>query len=416
MNKKELLETVDRKREDIIKLGDMLFNCPELGFKEFETAGIIKKNLDNVGIKYESEIGMTGIKAEIGNGYNIALVADMDALPGKNFEGRIHSCGHSIQTAVMLSVVKILTETGFLENTDIKVSAIFTPAEEFIDFDYRDGLIEEGKIKYRSGKQHMIASGYFDDVDCVLSAHANGEREKKFDINSTLAGFKAKKAVFKGQASHSGAAPFLGRNTLHGAVLCENAISFLKDQFDPADGVKINPVITEPGGSVNIIPDRTVLETYIRANSLDVLNYADERVNGCIKHCAEALELQYEIEDTIGYMPLSQSAELNKVIKSNMLDICGEDDIVKNVISGASGDVGDLGFLIPTVQFGFSGIDGIFHSDSFKIADKENCYINTVKIICGTIADLAANQSLRVKRENFEEKKKYYLNNWLMEK
>ena len=416
MNKKELLETVDRKREDIIKLGDMLFNCPELGCKEFETAGIIKKNLDNVGIKYESEIGMTGIKAEIGNGYNIALVAAMDALPGKNFEGRIHSCGHSIQTAVMLSVVKILAETGFLENTDIKVSAIFTPAEEFIDFDYRDGLIEEGKIKYRSGKQHMIASGYFDDVDCVLSAHANGEREKKFDINSTLAGFKAKKAVFKGQASHSGAAPFLGRNTLHGAVLCENAISFLKDQFDPADGVKINPVITEPGGSVNIIPDRTVLETYIRANSLDVLNYADERVNGCIKHCAEALELQYEIEDTIGYMPLSQSAELNKVIKSNMLDICGEDDIVKNVISGASGDVGDLGFLIPTVQFGFSGIDGIFHSDSFKIADKENCYINTVKIICGTIADLAANQSLRVKRENFEEKKKYYLNNWLMEK
>ena len=126
--------------------------------------------------------------------------------------------------------------------------------------------------------------------------------------------------------------------------------------------------------------------------------------------------MQYEIEDTIGYMPLSQSAELNKVIKSNMLDICGEDDIVKNVISGASGDVGDLGFLIPTVQFGFSGIDGIFHSDSFKIADKENCYINTVKIICGTIADLAANQSLRVKRENFEEKKEYYLNNWLMEK
>ena len=416
MNKKELLETVDRKREDIIKLGDMLFNCPELGFKEFETAGIIKKNLDNVGIKYESEIGMTGIKAEIGNGYNIALVADMDALPGKNFEGRIHSCGHSIQTAVMLSVVKILAETGFLENTDIKVSAIFTPAEEFIDFDYRDRLIEEGKIKYRSGKQHMIASGYFDDVDCVLSAHANGEREKKFDINSTLAGFKAKKAVFKGQASHSGAAPFLGRNTLHGAVLCENAISFLKDQFDPADGVKINPVITEPGGSVNIIPDRTVLETYIRANSLDVLNYADERVNSCIKYFAEALELQYEIEDTIGYMPLSQSAELNKVIKSNMLDICGEDDIVKNVISGASGDVGDLGFIIPTVQFGFSGIDGIFHSDSFKIADKENCYINTVKVICGTIADLAANQSLRVKRENFEEKKEYYLNNWLMEK
>ena len=73
MNKKELLETVDRKREDIIKLGDMLFNCPELGFKEFETAGIIKKNLDNVGIKYESEIGMKGAYTHAATAYRRRL-------------------------------------------------------------------------------------------------------------------------------------------------------------------------------------------------------------------------------------------------------------------------------------------------------------------------------------------------------
>lgn len=417
MDKKALFEAVDRKRKNIIELGDRLFECPELGFKEYKTAEIIKGALDSAGIKYESGIGVTGIKAVVGDGdYNIAVVADIDALPGRNFTGCIHSCGHSIQTAVALGTAEILSETGLLSNSGVRVSVIFTPAEEFIDFEYRDRLIQEGKVLYRSGKQHMIAEGCFDDVDCVLSAHANADRERLFDINSTLAGFKAKKAVFKGQASHSGAAPHLGRNTLHGAVLCENAVAFLKDQFDPADGVKINPVITKPGGSVNIIPDKTVLETYIRANSLTALNNADERLNGCIIHCAAALGLDYEIEDTPGYMPLSQSRKLNEVVKTNMLKLCGEDDITENVISGASGDVGDLGFLIPTVQFGFSGIDGIFHSDSFNIADRENCYINTVKIMCGTIADLAADSGIRVSKTDFERNKKYYLENWLMKR
>ena len=261
----------------------------------------------------------------------------------------------------------------------------------------------------------MIACGYFDDIDCVLSIHANGDKSKSklFDINSTLAGFTAKKAVFKGQAAHSGAAPHLGKNTLHGAVLCENAVAFLKDQFAPEAGVKINPVITEPGGSVNIIPDRTVLEAYIRANDIAALMDADKRVDMCIEHCAKALGLDYEISNTIGYMPLRQSRLLNKAVKNNMLLLCGPEFIDENIVSSASGDVGDLGFLLPTIQFGFSGIDGNFHSDSFKIADKENCYINTLKVVCGTIADLISSKEYRAINENYSEDKKYYLKSWL---
>lgn len=34
MDKKALFEAVDRKRKNIIELGDRLFECPELGFKE----------------------------------------------------------------------------------------------------------------------------------------------------------------------------------------------------------------------------------------------------------------------------------------------------------------------------------------------------------------------------------------------
>lgn len=61
-------------------------------------------------------------------------------------------------------------------------------------------------------------------------------------------------------------------------------------------------------------------------------------------------------------MPLQQSSEINEIIYRHMQEICPDDRIVKNVVSGASGDVGDLGYLLPTVQFGFSGIKGRIHS------------------------------------------------------
>ena len=174
------------------------------------------------------------------------------------------------------------------------------------------------------------------------------------------------------------------------------------------------PVITEPGGTVNITPDKTVLETYIRANDVDSLYEAAKKVDHLISCCGSALGLSVEIENTPGYMPLQQSAALNEVIHDNMRLLCEEDDIVKGVISGASGDVGDLSYLLPTVQMGFSGVTGSFHSDEFTITDEENCYINTSKVLGGTILDLLQNPQLQVTNPHYYKMKEDYLKKWLM--
>lgn len=267
ITKEELLQYLEKERQAIFQRGDAFFQCAELGFCEVETARRITDLLEEWGIPYEKEVALTGVIATLGkgDGYHIAFVADIDALPRKDGKGNIHSCGHSIQTTMGLSLLKALHDSGILEQTDCKVRFYFTPAEEYIDFEYRDELIAAGKLEFRSGKQNMISLGCFDGVDCVLSAHANGDERTKFDVSSTLAGFMAKKAVFMGRAAHSGAAPHLGRNTLHGATLAMNAISFLKDQFAVEKGLRLNPVLTVGGGSVNTIPDETVLETYVRA-------------------------------------------------------------------------------------------------------------------------------------------------------
>jgi len=412
IGKEDLLSYIEKEKQEIFNRGEEFFQCAELGFCEVHTSKKITDLLDEWGVSYLKDVALTGVVATIGKeeGYHIAVVADIDALPRKSGTGRIHSCGHSIQTTMALSVLKALLDSNVLEQTDCRVSFFFTPAEEFIDFEYRDRLIDQGKLEFRSGKQNMIALGCFDDVDCALSAHANGDVDTKFDIGSTLAGFMAKKAVFVGKAAHSGAAPHLGRNTLHGATLAMNGISFIKDQFDPVKGLRLNPVLTECGGSVNVIPDRTVLETYVRANDNETLLEACERVDACLEHCAMALGLQCVISNSAGYLPLKQSSQVNKIIKENMLRFCRAEEVIENPVSGASGDVGDLSFLIPTVQFGFSGITGRFHDDNFEVSDKENCYIVAAKVMLGTIYDMIQDKGNRVYSKNFMEKKEEYLN------
>lgn len=413
----EINREIQQNRDGLIRLGRELFSCPETGFKEVESNQILTSFLRGHGICCREDLCLTGIKATLGtgNGYHIALVADMDALVVNDGEKSYpyHSCGHSIQTAVMAYVLKMLKDLNIAERTGGRLSFIAAPAEEFIEFDYRQKLKEEGKINYFSGKQNMIEQGVFDDVDCVLTMHVNGETETLFDVNSTLAGFMVKRAVFTGQASHSGAAPHMGRNALHGASLCMDAVAYMKDQFPADAGLQIHPVITECGGSVNIIPEKAVLETYVRANTLKELLEAGEKFDLCAVHSAAALGLSCRIENRTGYMPLKQSKELNEIIYRHMREICPEEKIIKNVVSGASGDIGDLGYLLPAVQFGFSGIRGRIHSSDFTIADEENVYLHTAEIVMKTVCDILACPDLQVKKEGFKERKEFYLKNWL---
>lgn len=420
MSKKETAHDIlMQNRGNVLALGKKLFSCPEPGFREEKTQKIITSFLREENIPYNDGIALTGVKASLGNkgGYHIVLAADMDAYLVRDGEQIVpfHSCGHSIQVAVMLSALMILKRGGILDGTDVKVSFIATPAEEYIDLAYRKALIDQGLIRFPSGKQNMIAQGLFDDVDCVISAHISGDDSTLFDVQSSLTGFMVKKAVFTGKASHSGAAPYLGRNALHGATLAMNALSFLKDQFPPQSNVQIHPILTEGGTEMNVIPDRAVLETYIRASTQEALFEAAAKFDTCVEHCAKILELESTVQTSPGYLPFQQSGELSSLIHRNMLTICGEENIQKNVSSGASGDVGDLGFLLPCVQFGFSGMRGRIHSNQFEITDEDHVYLHTAQIVLDTIIDLIEHPGERVRSSDYKEKKAFYLSHWLFQ-
>lgn len=415
--KEEALGILDRLLPGINRLGSQLFDRPELGFKEFETAALIQTYLADHGLDYQGQIALTGVRAKVGSGgYHIALVADMDALEVQGPDGRpllIHSCGHSIQLAVMLAVLHSLYLLDKAQALTGQVSFVATPAEEFVDLDYRQELIAQGKIRYASGKQNMIAQGLFDGVDSALSCHVMGGPDGYFDLGSTLAGFTVKKAVFHGLSAHSGAAPHEGKNALHAANLCLTACAFLKDTFPPQAGIRLQPILTEGGLSMNAIPERAVLETYLRANSRENLILLQERFDEAAYHSAQALGMTASIENTVGYLPLRQSEALNAVVYDNMRSLCPARDILLKPQSAASGDIGDLASLLPAVQLGFSGIRGRIHSHDFSIPDPERIYRETARVVMGTVMDLLENPDIQVRNPHYEEDKTAYMKDWL---
>lgn len=418
--KKQIVSLLEENRECIYQVGEDLFSHPELGFFEEYTEDYICKYLDELGIPYVNHIAIHGVKVTLGSGeYHIGVAADMDALL-TSMDGVMapfHSCGHSIQVAVLLNLITAFYKSGVLDQLPGRISFIFTPAEEFIDIDSREELIKAGHIKFYSGKQNMIYEGIFDDIDIVLSCHVMGKDEKNpdalFDVNSTLAGFIRKEIIFRGMAAHAGVIPHLGKNALHAATLSLTAIQMLKDTFPLESGARVYPILKEGGKTANIICDYAVMETYIRANTEKDLLHINKQVNHAITHCAMALDIACEITDVNGYLPLNQSKEVTLVIYENMLHICDEEKIIHNVVSGASGDIGDISFLLPTIQFGFSGICGNVHSNQFEIVDKQHVYENTAKVLAGTILDILGDKDKQVKEARKSEKKDFYLKHWL---
>lgn len=124
----------------LIKTRRWLHQHPELSLEEFETTDFIKKELDNMGIAYDTPLD-TGVVAYIkGIGEkSIAFRADIDALPiheendvayRSQVDNVMHACGHDGHTTMLLAFVKRVKELTDVSPLSSTVYFIFQPAEE----------------------------------------------------------------------------------------------------------------------------------------------------------------------------------------------------------------------------------------------------------------------------------------------
>ncbi len=411
--------------QKIIHLGEELFKHPELGYKEVTTKAILMAFFKENNLEDFTTNSVTGFIKTIGPKdakYNIAIICDLDGVPtlGHKYSNKIdnaaHSCGHHEQMAIISGVFSLVNKYQLLEGTNCKLTIIGTPAEEYVDLDYRNELINKKIIKKSSGKQNMLLDGVFDDVDVVINVHTNGSGKNLMDINSTLNGFISKEVRFLGKSAHAGAAPHLGINALNAANLGLTAVHMLRETFEDQNHIRFHSIITNGGTSVNTVPEEVVLKAYVRGATTVAILDANKRINQAFTFSGKALNVEVEINDEFGYMPTHLSKELSQVVYNSMLEFVSEEQVLHNQETTASGDVGDLSNIIPTVQFGYGGNKGLVHSKSFFTSDYEAAYILPMKVLLTSILKLA-NGEIEQVINNFKPgmTKEEYLKTWLLE-
>ncbi len=150
-----------------------LHRNPELPLEEEQTARLVEKTLDELGVSHR-RVGPTGVLAVIaGQAQNaphkvVALRADMDALPvcevddparaayRSQVEGRMHACGHDAHVAMLLGVAEVLAAN--VERFGGEVRLIFQPAEEI------------GR-----GARPFVDEGVLDGVDRIFGMHVSSD-------------------------------------------------------------------------------------------------------------------------------------------------------------------------------------------------------------------------------------------------
>ena len=397
----KVLDVIDNNQEKIISIGKKVLEKPELGYREFETSALVKKCFTELGLDVKDGIAYTGVKGTLGknDAFNVCIIGELDSImctqhPTAVFpSGAAHACGHNVQIANMLGAAMGLSQSGVIEDLGGKVTFMATPAEEYVEFDYRKSLKDEGKIKFYSGKQQLIYEGEFDDVDAAIMVHANPESpEKLVCLDAESVGFVTKSITFRGKSVHA-AKPYDGVNALNAAALAILGIHTARERFREEDKVKVHFIVTGGGDVVNVVPDKVTLECQVRALNTPAMMKASEDVDAAIKGAAMMVGAEVDIETVVGYQPFNQSKELGKVFESVSEEFMDKEVIHHDINMTGSSDIGDVSYLLPTIQPMVGGFVGQLHAKEFSTSDDYTSYVLPAKLMALTAVRLLENNA-----------------------
>lgn len=400
--KEMAIEAIDKRREEIFSIGDSIYNEPELGYKEFKTAEKVRQVFESLGIPYEDKIAITGLKGFIKGDvskYRVAVMGELDSVVSPKHPdsdpdtGAAHCCGHNCMIAGIVGVAYALKDTDIMKYLAGDVSIMAIPAEEFVEIGYRNELINNGKISFLGGKQEFIKLGAFDDIDVALIQHTFSSEREGNDIKAiagnSFNGFIGQEIQFIGKESHAGGAPHEGINALNAANIALMAVNAQRETFKEEDYIRIHPIITKGGDLVNVIPADVRLENYIRGANIEGILDATKKVNRSWHAGADAIGAKCVVNSLPGYFPTVPDKNLQKLMYHNLALLLGEENVWKSSKHQCgSSDVGDVSSIIPTLQANIGGAAGNFHSDDYRLVDRELAYLGAAKALTLTVIDL----------------------------
>lgn len=268
-----------------------LHQHPELGNREFRTAGVVEAHLRRLGLdEVRGGVAHTGVVGLLKGGLpgpTVALRADMDGLPvteqvdlpfaskaramwnGEEV-GVMHACGHDCHVAILMGVAQILA--GLRAQLRGNVKFIFQPAEE---------MPPEGED---GGAKMMIAEGALENPvpKAIFGLHVSSRLPAGtigYRPGPTMASSDKLKITVHGRQTH-GAAPWLGVDPI---VTAAQVVLGLQTIVSRGLDIAREPAVVTIGaikGGVreNIIPDSVEMRGTIRAFDEAMRDDIHERV------------------------------------------------------------------------------------------------------------------------------------------
>jgi len=344
-----------------------LHQHPELGNREFRTAGIVANHLEELGLEVQTKVAHTGVVGLLKGalpGPVVALRADMDGLPVEervdlpfaskvrtqwNGEevGVMHACGHDAHVAILMAVASVLA--GLRAQLKGSVKFIFQPAEELPP----DG--EEG------GAKLMIEQGALQNPapDAIFGLHVTSRLPTGvigYRSGPTMASADRFRISVTGRQTH-GAMPWLGVDPIVTAAQVVLGLqTIVSRQVDITQEPAVVTVGAIKGGNrENIIPESVEMIGTIRTFDEGMRDDIHARVKETAESIAKAGRAGCEVCIRKDYPVTVNDAQLTEAMLPTLERVAGADRVVMTPKITGSEDFSFFQHVVPGLFF-FVGV------------------------------------------------------------
>lgn len=366
-----LLASLDAKAPGYAGIANQIWGLAEVGYQETKSSALLQEQLKSAG--FQVRVGVAGMPtafvATFGSGQPvIVILGEYDALPGLSQDavptrkvildaGPGHGCGHHLFGTASAAAAIAVKDWLVSERRGGTIRFYGTPAEEG-----------------GGGKVYMVRAGLFKDVDAVVAWHPGDVNQ--VSKSTSLANVSAK-FRFRGISAHAAAAPEQGRSALDGVEAMNGMVNLLREHV-PAE-TRIHYIITSGGKAPNVVPDFAESYYYARHSDMRILDGIWDRIVNAAKgaatgtgtamemelinavynilpndHLADLAEQALKRTGGLRYTPEERrfAESIRPTLTGTLPPLGTEEQIMPAEVGVSSGstDVGDVSWVVPTVQ------------------------------------------------------------------
>lgn len=408
--RQQIQSAAEKIEQKVILWRHDIHEHPELGNREFRTAGLIARHLESLGMEVTRNVGKTGVVGLLKGGHPgpvVALRADMDGLPVSERTsvpfaskvktvyngvetGVMHACGHDAHVAILMGVAEILK--GIHPELKGTVKFIFQPAEEGAPKG------EEG------GAELMVKEGVLDHpkVDVIFGLHINAQSEAgkiTYRPGGMFAGVGDLKITVKGKSSH-GAEPWSSVDpVLTSAQIITSLQSIVSRNVNITENAAVVTIGAINGGNrSNIIPEQVEMLGTVRTLSEGDETLIFDRIRQIATKTAEAngaeavVELPYSTHYPVTFNHIALTAQMLPSLQKS----AGESNVILVPAETGAEDFSFFANKVPGLYFYIGGLpkgkdpksSAPHHTPDFYIDDSG--FITGLKAMANLVVDFMA--------------------------